>query len=81
MRECLEETGLSVEALGRHSTVTEQYAHGRIEITFVHCRAVDMLAPPRAPFCWVAAAELANYEFPSANAALVRQLIEKSADD
>ena len=73
-RECLEETGLAVEVVGKHATVTEQYAHGRIEITFVACRSTNNDLP-RAPFRWVAAADLGSYEFPAANAALIRQLI------
>jgi mutator protein MutT len=79
LRECLEETGLLVEAIGRHSTVVEQYPHGLVEITFVACRPADMLALPRAPFRWVAAAELGTFSFPGANAALIRQLVAAAA--
>jgi 8-oxo-dGTP diphosphatase len=75
VRECREETGLAVEAIGHYSTVVEQYAHGLVEITFVACRSRGVLAAARPPFRWVAAAELASYSFPSANAALIRQLV------
>jgi 8-oxo-dGTP pyrophosphatase MutT (NUDIX family) len=75
VRECLEETGLAVQPAGRLSTVTQQYAHGLIEITFVACQAVGVLAASEAPFRWVAAADLGTYSFPSANAELIRQLV------
>jgi 8-oxo-dGTP diphosphatase len=79
VRECIEETGQTVVAVGRYSTVVEQYAHGLVEITFIACRPADVLAAPQAPFRWVAAAELGNYSFPSANAKLIRQLVAEAA--
>jgi 8-oxo-dGTP pyrophosphatase MutT (NUDIX family) len=73
-RECQEETGLRVSPRGRYSTVVEQYAHGTVEANFVACQLVDVSCDPRAPFRWVAAAELGSFEFPAANAELIRQL-------
>jgi 8-oxo-dGTP diphosphatase len=79
VRECREETGLQVLAVGRHSTVVEQYPHGVIEVTFVLCRPEGKLALPLAPFRWVAAADLATYEFPAANAVLIQQILAGNA--
>ncbi|HEY1598788.1 MAG TPA: (deoxy)nucleoside triphosphate pyrophosphohydrolase [Pirellulales bacterium] len=79
VRECQEETGLSVLAVGRHSTTVEQYPHGMTEVTFILCRPEGKLALPLAPFLWVAAADLARYEFPAANAALIRQILTGDA--
>ena len=74
VRECREETGLDVLATGRHSTVVERYPHGAVEVTFIMCRPVSSAEELQAPFRWVAAADLPEYRFPSANAALIRQL-------
>jgi 8-oxo-dGTP diphosphatase len=78
-RETVEETGLQVRAVGNHDVVTHSYGHATVEVTFVACRPTLPLIPPRAPFRWVAAAELANYEFPAANAALIRKLVDASS--
>jgi mutator protein MutT len=78
-RETVEETGLQVRAVGDHDVVTHAYSHATVEVTFVACRPTLPLTPPRAPFRWVAAAELANHEFPAANAAIIRKLVEASA--
>ncbi len=79
VRETAEETGLAVEAVGRLDAVTQSYLHGTVAVTFVACRLAGPLVEPNGSFRWVAAAELANYEFPAANAALVRKLIDASS--
>ncbi len=78
VRETAEETGLAVEALGHYGTVTQAYSHGTVAVTFVACRVNVPIVAPTAPFRWVTAAELAKYEFPAANTALVRRLIDES---
>ncbi|HEY2841425.1 MAG TPA: (deoxy)nucleoside triphosphate pyrophosphohydrolase [Pirellulales bacterium] len=79
-RECLEETGLPVEPVGELSKVTQQYAHGLVEISFIACRPIgDGSASSmrlHSPFRWVARTDLARYEFPAANAAIVERLIQ-----
>ena len=75
VRECREETGLAVQVCGHYPTVVEQYAHGLIELSFLACRMVGAPSVPQAPFRWVAATELAELAFPSANAALIRRLV------
>ncbi len=74
-RETHEETGLVCCAVGVHDRVTKTYDYGTVEVTFVACQLVAMLKHRRAPFRWVPAAELARFEFPAANAALVQRLV------
>ena len=82
VRECLEETSLAVVALSDLSKVTQQYAHGLVEVSFIACRLVDAStdeAPPlQMPFRWVNRNDLTRYEFPAANAALIAQLTRAS---
>ena len=75
VRECLEETGLSVEPLFRYSDHVEEYDHDRVELCFVACRlASPQQALPQAPFRWVPREELHNYQFPAGNAGLLEFL-------
>jgi mutator protein MutT len=78
VRECLEETGLSVAIVRPYPVGKYQYAHGRLRLYFFRCHpvrtcgpaialAADMLPAPRAPFLWVRRSELGHYEFPPAN--------------
>jgi 8-oxo-dGTP diphosphatase len=76
-RECLEETGLGVQVGPPYPIVLHDYPHDRVELHFFHCEPLDPDRPPRAPFRWVAAAELANLEFPEANRSLVAELVER----
>jgi mutator protein MutT len=78
-RETYEETGLLVRTVGEHDKVTKTYDHGTIEVTFVACRLAEQSQTPRAPFRWVPAAELARFEFPAANAALVQKLVTSAS--
>ncbi len=76
VRECLEETGLVVEPLFRYPEREHAYAHDRVQLMFIACRlASDALDPPREPFRWVERAKLCEYEFPVANAELLRALM------
>ena len=80
VRECLEETGVSIEAVGELSTVTHKYKHGLVAVTFVDCRPVatwtNTTAKLRPPFRWVPRADLSRYEFPEANSEIVRRLTQ-----
>ena len=71
VRECLEETGLRIEAIGEYPCHIQQYDHDRVQLHFLDCQVSDT-RPPKTPFRWVLRAELAEYEFPSGN----RQLLE-----
>jgi mutator protein MutT len=75
IRECREESGLQVEAVGELLCTTHQYDHGLLEIHFFNCRPLDATATPTPPFRWVDANELALLKFPEANAALTKLIL------
>jgi mutator protein MutT len=75
IRECREETGLSIELLGAYPDVVHQYDHDRLRLFFFAARCVSEPADPHAPFVWVPRAELKNLAFPPANAALIAYLL------
>jgi len=75
-RECLEETALAVRVVGAYPEVVHQYGHGPVRLQFFAAEPVDPAAPPRKPYRWVPVGELDRYEFPAANAAVVRRLLE-----
>jgi 8-oxo-dGTP diphosphatase len=74
-RECLEETGLTVRVEAEFPRVGHDYAHDRVELHFFRCTPLDPNHPPREPFRWVAAAQLAELQFPEANRAIVNHLV------
>jgi mutator protein MutT len=74
-RECLEETGLNVEVEREYARVEHRYAHGDVELFFFACRPLDARQAPAERFRWVRGRELAHYEFPSANAAVIAGLV------
>jgi mutator protein MutT len=76
IRECLEETGIRVEAVLHISSVGHEYGHGTVALEFIACRPVENdRAHPNEPFRWVPRADLAKYEFPPANAEVLNELI------
>jgi 8-oxo-dGTP diphosphatase len=80
VRECMEETGLGVEPLFRYPNQIEEYDHDRVALHFIACRPLDAVPPrPRPPFCWIAQAELSDYEFPAGNRGLLQLLISGPA--
>ena len=78
LRECAEETGLAVEIAGEYPETEFEYEHGHVHLRFFRCQlsAASLDQEPRAPFRWVAKTDLASYQFPEANDALVQSLIE-----
>jgi mutator protein MutT len=75
IRECREEAGLVVRAVGEYLVEQEEYAHGRVELHFIACQLEDEPAgPPLPPFRWVPQEQLTNYEFPSGNRSLLAML-------
>lgn len=74
-RECLEETGLAVRIVGTYCEVVHHYGHDAVRLEFFAAEPVDPAAPPREPYRWVPVAELDCYEFPAANAAVLRRLV------
>jgi len=76
IRECLEETGIQIENVSHLSSVSHEYEHGTVALEFVHCRPIGGGPErPSQPFRWVRRADLAKYEFPAANAAILKKLI------
>lgn len=71
IRECLEETGLTVGPIRPLLATPWEYPHGRVELHFVLCRPADVSADPSPPFRWVPKADLASLRFPEANAAVL----------
>ncbi len=76
IRECLEETGLTVLAGRLRRITTYRYVHGLVELFFYDCAPLDRMAEPAAGsgFRWVPAGELTGLQFPEANEALIAEL-------
>jgi mutator protein MutT len=74
VRECREETGLNVAVVGLIDRLLFSYPHGEVELHFFACRPIDAGQVPSERFRWVPAEELTRYEFPAANAELVKRL-------
>lgn len=73
-RECLEETGLMVQALKVLDETRFEYEFGVRTISFLACRCLDEDPLPKSPFRWVELKDLSQFQFPPANAAILRQL-------
>ncbi len=74
MRECFEETGVKVAAVGRYMTVEYSYKHGDLQLSFMACEPKPTACAPNQPFRWVDREQLAELSFPEANAVIVEQL-------
>jgi mutator protein MutT len=77
-RECREETGLAVDIQGTYCEVEEAYGHGRVRIRFLAASPIDPGQDVAEPFRWVAISQLADYQFPRANRAVIRELTQRS---
>lgn len=79
-RECLEETGLTVEPLRLLERVRFDYSHASVDLHFWLCREVEPHGEPGHGFRWLTRDELRDIapQFPAANAALVKRLVESS---
>lgn len=88
VRECLEETGLTVVIVGscgdthhRYTTLperTEKNASLDLHLHFLACRLAGSTECPQTPFRWVTAEELTDLEFPPPNQSVIRQLTDKA---
>lgn len=74
-RECLEETGITVNVGPAYPSHVQQYHHGQVELHFFACSPDPLDQQPRPPFIWVSRDELADYEFPVGNRKLLELLI------
>lgn len=85
IRECLEETGISVEAVRLFDRIEFQYPHATVDLHFWLCQLAPTVSPraqPQNGFRWHAAVALGELNFPEANAAVVKELIRRfSADE
>ncbi|MBC8437590.1 MAG: (deoxy)nucleoside triphosphate pyrophosphohydrolase [Planctomycetes bacterium] len=74
VRECCEETGVTVVAVGRYMTVEHSYEHGDLRLSFIACEPQLTECALNQGFCWVQREQLAELDFPEANADIVKQL-------
>ncbi len=81
VRECFEETGLSVAVVRRYDECEHDYAHDRVHLHFFACRIVGAEMGPRTPFRWVSRADLRLLEFPEANRELLSVLVGAEDSD
>ncbi len=70
-RECREETGLEVHAVGRFPTRTHTYPHGTVRLHFYRCQLAGPPLTTLTPFIWVPRASLSSYSFPEANRSIL----------
>lgn len=82
VRECREEAGLVVTAASRMDVIQHDYAHGRVELTFVHCRPTTEIPLPHAGrFEWIERNRLSSLRFPDANRPIVETLSGRADGD
>ena len=74
VRECSEETGLSVELVAPLGEHVQQYDHDCVRLYFFRCRPLPPIDAVRAPFRWILLSELALLPFPSGNRDVIAQL-------
>jgi 8-oxo-dGTP diphosphatase len=76
VRECLEETGLTVTPARKLCEVRQTYAHGALELEFWLCRLGEGANPERVAggFCWMPSESLNSLDFPKANRAVLEIL-------
>lgn len=74
VRETLEETGLAVHAERTLLEVRHAYEHATVQLHFVHCSPIEGVVSKNPAVRWVSNAELNSFDFPPANAPLLRML-------
>lgn len=76
VRECLEETGLSIQPQIQYPAHVERYEHDDVELHFVACVVVAGTSlVPHEPFRWVPRRKLSDYEFPQGNGKILQLLL------
>lgn len=72
VRECREETGLSVQPIRKLHAVTHSYPHGTVALEFWLCEPDEpKTQTPINGFRWVPATQLKELDFPEANGPLI----------
>lgn len=76
VRECLEESGLTVTVKRLLTRIEFEYPHGRVDLHFFLCHPANPedVAERHHAFWWATTAELRNLTFPEANAGIIRFL-------
>lgn len=80
-RELREEVGIEVEVLEAVESISHEYPEKRVRLEFLRCRWRSGEPGPLgcAALAWVRPWELARYEFPPADARLLKRLAETPA--
>lgn len=74
VRECMEETGLSVESIELLYATEHTYSHASVAIEFWLCHSTDGNAQPSNGFRWFPRDELITLDFPEANRPMLELL-------
>jgi mutator protein MutT len=76
IRECAEETGITIEVRAVRRTIAHHYPHGHVELHYFDCVCTrcDVEPAPETGFRWVAASELPALTFPEANEPILGEL-------
>jgi mutator protein MutT len=77
LRECREETGVSITVLDTLARIEHEYPHDRVELHFFDCRPSDPQPWPQPPFRWVLRRELGKFKFPEANRLVIERLVQR----
>jgi mutator protein MutT len=77
VRECEEETGLSVEIVECLYGCDHDYPHGAVALSFYLCRPCGSVAERHRQFEWIPAARLHDLKFPPANQPVVELLANR----
>ena len=79
VRELSEELGIRATVGSEVFTITHEYPDRRVELHFFDCRTTDDPSPLLGQeMRWVAREELADLEFPPADAELIRRLTARA---
>jgi len=81
VRECREETGLTVEPLAVLERTCHNYDFGMLELSFVSCQCLGEPPTPTGSFRWIPVARLAELSFPAANQRVIQMLLPSAESD
>ena len=73
-RECLEETGIAVRVTDRSFGIASAQQSPPLMIIFRWATPIDPATRPTPPFAWIPIGQLAELNFPEANAAVLALL-------
>lgn len=81
VRECLEETGIAVQVVCLLRVIGHVYPHGAVRLHYYLAEPSEPDSEPNLDtgFRWVDAAELGQFEFPEANAPIIKWLASSAS--